>query len=90
MVRRVALVRTEVSEESVASMIRVSRIGVLGTKLAVISKPSTLRFLQEPYAVTSKKTAIFRVYLIYFSTSVHEVPRLSLQKFANTLHIPKR
>jgi hypothetical protein len=37
MLRGVALVRTEVSEELSASFIRVTRIGVLGTTLAVIA-----------------------------------------------------
>jgi hypothetical protein len=37
MLRRVALVRTDVSEERSASFIRVTRIGELGTTLAVIS-----------------------------------------------------
>jgi hypothetical protein len=35
MLRRVALVRTNVSEERSASFIRVTKIGELGTKLAV-------------------------------------------------------
>jgi hypothetical protein len=34
MIRRVALVRTEVLEECIASIIRVARIGELGTTLA--------------------------------------------------------
>jgi DNA-binding TFAR19-related protein (PDSD5 family) len=38
MLRRVALVRTEVSEEISASLIRVTSIGELGTTLAVTSK----------------------------------------------------
>jgi hypothetical protein len=42
MLRRVALVRTDVSEELSASIIRVTRIGELGTKLAVTSKRRTL------------------------------------------------
>jgi hypothetical protein len=37
MLRRVALVRTDVSEEHSASIIRVTRIGELGTTLAVTS-----------------------------------------------------
>jgi hypothetical protein len=40
-VRRVALVRTNVSKEFSASLIRVTRIGELGTTLAVTSKRST-------------------------------------------------
>jgi hypothetical protein len=42
MLRRVALERTDVSEEPSASIIRVTRIGELGT-LAVTSKRRTLR-----------------------------------------------
>jgi hypothetical protein len=39
----VALVRTDVSEELSASFIRVTRIGELGTTLAVTSNQCTLR-----------------------------------------------
>jgi hypothetical protein len=42
MLRRVALVRTDVSEEPSAS-IRVTRIGELGTTLAITSNRRTLR-----------------------------------------------
>jgi hypothetical protein len=41
MLRSVALVRTDVSEELSASFIRVTRIGELGTKLAVTSDRRT-------------------------------------------------
>jgi hypothetical protein len=40
MLRRVALVRTDVSEERGASIIRVTRIGELGTMLAVNYQPT--------------------------------------------------
>jgi hypothetical protein len=43
MLRRVALVRTDVSEELTTSIIRVTRIGELGTTLAVTSNRHTLR-----------------------------------------------
>jgi hypothetical protein len=43
MLRSVALVRTDVSEELSASFIRVTRIGELGTTLAVTRNRSTLR-----------------------------------------------
>jgi hypothetical protein len=43
MLRRVALVRTDVSEECRASFIRMTRIGELGTTLAVTSNRRTLR-----------------------------------------------
>jgi hypothetical protein len=40
---RVGLVRTDVSEEFIVSIIRVTRIGELGTTLAVTSNRNTLR-----------------------------------------------
>jgi hypothetical protein len=43
MLRRVAIVRTDVSEELSASIIRVTKIGELGTTLAVTSNRFTLR-----------------------------------------------
>jgi hypothetical protein len=43
MLRRVALVRTDVSEEPSASFIRVTRIGELGTTLAATTNRSTLQ-----------------------------------------------
>jgi hypothetical protein len=43
--RRVAPVRTDDSEESIASIIMVTRIGDLGTMLAVTSKRNTLRLV---------------------------------------------
>jgi hypothetical protein len=43
MLRRVALVRTEVLEELIASFISVTRISELGTTLAVTSNRHTLR-----------------------------------------------
>jgi hypothetical protein len=43
MLRRVALVRTDVSEEPGASVIRVTRICELGTKQAATSNRRTLR-----------------------------------------------
>jgi hypothetical protein len=58
MLRRVVLVRTDVSEELSASVIRVTRIGELGTTLAVTSNRRTL---QEPYGVTYQKTVFFIV-----------------------------
>jgi hypothetical protein len=61
---RVALVRIDVSEERSASIIKVTRIGELGTTLTVTSNRSTLRrkyFLQNPYGITSHNTAFFIV-----------------------------
>jgi hypothetical protein len=64
MLRRVALVRTDVLEELRASFIRVTRIGELGTKLAVTSNRRRLRrntkvFLTGPHGATSQKTSFF-------------------------------
>jgi hypothetical protein len=66
MLRRLALVRTDVSEAPSAYFIRVTRIGELGTS-AVTSNRRTLRsntlcrFLKEPHGVTSNKTPFFIV-----------------------------
>jgi hypothetical protein len=77
MLRRVALVRTDVSEEPSASFIRVTRIDELGTTQAATNNRRTLRrntdschpdeggskrrFLQDPHGVTSQKTPFFIV-----------------------------
>jgi hypothetical protein len=53
MLRRVVLVRTDVSEERVASIIMVTRIGVLGTTLVVISNRSTRTCYLDLSAVTA-------------------------------------
>jgi hypothetical protein len=63
MLRPAALVRTDVSEKLCAFFIRVTRIGELGTTLAVTYNrrrrclvPPKRRFFQEPHGVTSQKT----------------------------------
>jgi hypothetical protein len=70
MLHCVALVRTDILEEHSASIIRVTRIGLLRsmrwlllTGNVVSSSPIPLkcRFLQEPHGVTSQKTVIFIV-----------------------------
>jgi hypothetical protein len=54
MLRRVALVITNVSENLSASIIRVTRIGELGTTLGVRRQvPPERRLLEEPQGVTS-------------------------------------
>jgi hypothetical protein len=79
MLRRVALVRTDVSEELSTSFIRVTRIGELGTTLAVTTNRSTLptntmcRFLQDPYGVTSQKTAFFIVTAVRISDGINRL-----------------
>jgi hypothetical protein len=54
MLRRVALVRTDVTEELSASIIRMTRIGEIGT-LAVTSNRRTLVFMSAEFAVTPRQ-----------------------------------
>jgi hypothetical protein len=61
MLRRVALVRTDVSEELSASFIRMTRIGELGTTLGVTSNRRTLR---GNIKVTAVKTSNLTCYHI--------------------------
>jgi hypothetical protein len=77
MLRRETLVRADVSEELSTSSIRVTRIGELGTRLAVTSNrlcwrrrwvPPERRFLQEPHDVASQKTPFF---ITHFLPQVH-------------------
>jgi hypothetical protein len=56
MLRRVALVRTHVSEELSAFFIRVTRIGELGTTLVVTSNRGTLHLMKE--ALNSSETSV--------------------------------
>jgi hypothetical protein len=62
MLRRVALVRTDISEELSASFIRVTRIDELGTTLAVASNRRTLRRNTKKYlmkeALNSSETSV--------------------------------
>jgi hypothetical protein len=53
MLRRVALVRTDVSEELSASFIRVTRIGELGTTLAVTSNQHPLLGISSQHALVA-------------------------------------
>jgi hypothetical protein len=58
MLRRVALVRTDVSEELSASFIRVTRIGELGTTLAVTSNRHKLLVTLMKEALGSSETSV--------------------------------
>jgi hypothetical protein len=79
MLRRVALVRTDVSEELSASIIRVTRIGELGTTLAVSSNRGTLRRNTRSKTCTKCKYKDF-VYL-------RSVPRLVITVNVPSSHI---
>jgi hypothetical protein len=63
MLRRVALVRTEVSEELSACFIRVTRIGELRTTLAATSNRRTLR----------RNTKVFGIWYLVFVRSVRRL-----------------
>jgi hypothetical protein len=76
MLRRVALVRTDISEEHKASFISVKRIGELGTTLAVTSNRrtqrasitrATRRNIPEDafFIVTTVKTSILFIYICF-------------------------
>jgi hypothetical protein len=56
MLRRVALVRTDISEERSASIIRVTRIGELETTLAVTSNRILASLMKE--ALSSYETSV--------------------------------
>jgi hypothetical protein len=58
MLRRVALVRTDVSEELSASFIRVTRIGELRTTLAVTSNRRTLRRNDKSLGISSLRASV--------------------------------
>jgi hypothetical protein len=58
MLRRVALVRTDVSEKPSASLIGVTRIGELGTTLAATSTRRTLRRnTKSPLGISSQRVS---------------------------------
>jgi hypothetical protein len=59
LLRRVALVRSDVSEELSASFIRVTRIGELGTTLAVTSNRRTLLFLRSVRRLLVTASVVF-------------------------------
>jgi hypothetical protein len=74
MLRRVALVRTDVSEELSASFIRVTRIGELRTTLGVTSNRRTLRRnIVVAYNITLHILYIY----IYIYIYIRRIPRTS-------------
>jgi hypothetical protein len=63
LLRRVALVRTDVSEESGASFIRVKKIGELGTTQAATSN-------QIPSGISSQRTSVASCSLCFPSSPI--------------------
>jgi hypothetical protein len=58
MLRRVTLVIIDVSEERIASVVRVTRIGELGTMLAVTGNRSTLHSILRGHRSKNHKSYI--------------------------------
>jgi ribosomal protein S3AE len=63
LLRRVALVRTDVSEETGASFIRVTKIGELGTTQAATSNRRTLRRNTEDTILHSHRRENLKSYM---------------------------
>jgi hypothetical protein len=80
MLRHVALVRTDVSEEPSASFIRVTRIGELGTTLASLLTRVTRRNIPEDTILHSHRRKNLKSYTDAFS-SVFLIP------VKNVMHI---
>jgi hypothetical protein len=89
MLHSVALVRTDVSEEFSASIIRVTRVGERGT-FAVPSNRRPLRrntidfvppkhqFVQEPHGLASQKTPFFMNLGVYLASNSNEYWNMSV------------
>jgi hypothetical protein len=75
MLHRLALVRTDVSEELSASIIRLRIIGQLGTLVTLmmeaLSSPKR-RFLQEPHGLIPQKTPFFIVTAVKTSNLTYD------------------
>jgi hypothetical protein len=72
-------------EERVASIIRVTRVGDVGTTIPVslmmeATRTSKRRFLQEPHDAASQKTAFFRVTAVRTSNLTCTVTVLSTEE----------
>jgi hypothetical protein len=78
MLRRLAIVKTDVSEELSASIIRVTRIGELGTTLAITSYRRTLRRNINYIQSNTKKYKLFlrSVFQLLVTTNVPSSPIL--------------
>jgi hypothetical protein len=80
MLRSVALVRTDVSEERIASINRMTRIGTLGTTLAVTSNKLFIRNVLRMLVTDNVPSAPI------FVTLMTEAIRFSEHRFLQELH----
>jgi hypothetical protein len=94
MLHHAAFVRTDVSEESIASIIRVIRIGEIGTMLAVTSnrnavlKRATWRHIQEDCIVHSQRRENIRSYR--YNTNFWLGNSIPIQREQDQMNFPKR
>jgi hypothetical protein len=65
MLLRVALLRTDISVESIVSIIKLKVISELGTTLALTATEGCWEEIQESNGVTSQKTALFLIFTIF-------------------------
>jgi hypothetical protein len=80
MLRRVALERTDVSEELSLSFIRVTRFGEIGTTLAVISNRRSVRRLLVTASVVSSSPILVSLMKGALSSSETSVPTRATQR----------
>jgi hypothetical protein len=92
MLRRVAHVRTDVSEELSASIIRVTRIGELGTNLVVTSN----RLIRSLHTATKNLTAVlcFLVYNLvwgnaFFAEYFRGLPQVTVWLLTQSQSVPR-
>jgi hypothetical protein len=69
MLRRVALVRIDVSEELSASFIRVTRIGELGTELAASLLYFVRNILHGPWSITKRSDSTAGLHKLSFTNA---------------------
>jgi hypothetical protein len=92
MLRRVALVRTEVSKELSAPIIRVTRIGTKNapsSPIFVNLMKEALRSSEEPHDVTSQKTVSFELKLVVLvnTSSWYDVAKKEVHQWSAVLAI---
>jgi hypothetical protein len=89
MLRRVALVRTVVSEEPSASFIRVTRIGQLGTTLAATSNRRALRKEYKIYISLHFKNIVTSVKRKLYGESLETKQNYVTINYIYIYHIPR-
>jgi hypothetical protein len=83
--RRLTLVRTDVSEDPSASFIRVTRICELGTTLAATINRRTLRRNTKSHGVTSQKTPSYQYLFLEDVTEMFQQLQLYIHAYCNNI-----